>query len=215
MRKVVHANFANCELSTIATGLTQWDYGQVLQISGLSAPGGTEVHYALERSNMEAVISIAELKDGDLYSRIPNRLLESGEDLKAYVYIADEDSGETIRKVILPVERRQKPGDYSTSEEKDLLRRLIEELSGKADGIIYDEKERYIQLASKGTPIGERIRYPTGGGREIELKNNGLALQWRYTDSNEWYTLANIDELRGKAPEFEVRNGHLYAIYKE
>lgn len=56
-----------------------------------------------------------------------------------------------------------------------------------------------------------------GSGREIELRNSGTAIEWRYTDSNEWTELAKISDLSGKdgeAPDFEVRDGHLIAIYK-
>ena len=67
--------------------------------------------------------------------------------------------------------------------------------------------------------IGDRIRLPSGGsgGKEIELRNNGTALQWRYTDSNEWTDLILIDDIKGPAgetPTFEIREGNLYAIYK-
>ena len=53
--------------------------------------------------------------------------------------------------------------------------------------------------------------------KEIELRNNGTALQWRYTDSNEWTELILIDDIKGPAgetPTFEIREGNLYAIYK-
>ena len=74
-----------------------------------------------------------------------------------------------------------------------------------------------LQLLSGNIPIGQRVRLPTGTGREIELRNNGTEIQWRYTDSNTWNTLVSLSELRGPAgetPEFEIREGHLFATYK-
>ena len=65
------------------------------------------------------------------------------------------------------------------------------------------------------------MRIPSGEGgsnREIELKRNDNEIQWRYTDSNEWKTLVSLNELKGEdgqTPEFEIRNDHLFAIYKE
>ena len=211
---MVHAEFDECATCTIAAGLTQWDYGQILKISGVDAPAGTEVHYAANRSSCDAIITVAELKEGNLYSAIPNKLLETGEDIRAYVYVADPDKGETVRTIEMPVKRRKRPGDYSAPAEKNLLRSLIEEVSGKADGILLDDEEGYMQLTSKGAPIGDRIRYPTVSGREIEIRNNGMVIEWRYTDSNKWTTLVDLDDLRGETPEFEIREGHLVAIYK-
>ena len=102
--------------------------------------------------------------------------------------------------------------------QQNLLRKMMSELKGKADNL--KEEEGYLQLLSGATPIGDRIRLPagTGGtGREIELRNNGTAIEWRYTDSNEWTELVKITDLSGKdgeTPEFEIREGHLIAKYK-
>ena len=212
---MIHAYFEDCGNCTTAPGLTQWDYGQVLEICGLEAVSDTEIHYALARGRMDAVITIAELQDGALRSRIPDKLLETGEDICAYVYVANTDSGETVRTVNLPVRRRARPGDYSAPGEKNLLRQLMDEMKKKADGIILDETGEYLSLTSEGKEIGDRIRLPNNKGREVELRNNGTAIQWRYTDSNEWNDLVALEDLRGRpgeAPEFEIRDGHLWAV---
>lgn len=119
----------------------------------------------------------------------------------------------------MPVKRREKPGDYAGGDEQSLLREMMDELKKKADNI--QTLDGYLQLLSGVTPIGDRVRLPagTGGvGREIELRNSGTAIEWRYTDSNEWTELIQMSELRGKdgeTPEFELRAGHLIAIYKD
>ena len=95
----------------------------------------------------------------------------------------------------------------------------MDELKGKADNI--QAAGGYLQLLSGATPIGDRVRLPAGSGgaaREIELRNNGTAIEWRYTDSNEWTVLIQMSVLRGKdgkTPEFELRDGHLIGIYEE
>lgn len=92
----------------------------------------------------------------------------------------------------------------------------MEELEKKADNAkIIDGA---LQLLSGEKEIGDRIRLPSGnGGREVELRNNGTEIQWRYTDSNEWRDLITVEELKGKdgvTPDFEIRDGHLFAIYE-
>lgn len=215
---MIRADFENNGHSISVPGLTQWDYGQVLEIYGLQYAINVEVHYAIRRQREDAIIDVPNVREGVIYSRIPDKLLESGEELCAYVYIADKDSGETVRTIVLPVKRRPKPGDYDAPAEKNLLRQLMEQVKGKADSMTLDESGRYLQLTSDGKLVGDRIRLNVAAGREIELKNNGTAIQWRYTDSNEWKDLVLLDDIRGKdgvAPEFEVRNGHLWAVYPE
>lgn len=212
---MILAEFKPGEYSVAAFGLVQWDYGQTLKIKGVEVEKTPEIHFSTNRK--KAVIVIGKIVEGEIEAKIPNNLLEEGEQITAYVYVANADSGKTIRTISLPVKRRPRPDDYDSPGEQNLLRKMLEELKGKADDL--QESEGYLQLLSGTTPIGNRIRLPEGGGsgREIELRNNGTAIEWRYTDSNEWTELAKISDLSGKdgeTPDFEVRDGHLIAIYK-
>ena len=212
---MILAKFKRNEYSTIACGLVQWDYGQTLRIEGVEAGDAPEVHFSV--GHQEAIISIGKIVDGGIEVHIPDDLLEEGEQITAYVYIANADSGKTIRTISLPVKRRPRPDDYDSPGEQSLLRKMLEEVKGKADNI--QESDGCLQLLSGTAPIGNRIRLPESGGsgREIELRNSGTAIEWRYTDSNEWTELAKISDLSGKdgdTPEFKIREGHLIAIYK-
>ncbi len=212
---MIQAVFEQNEEYVRVSGLTQWDYGQDLQIIGLGIVQNAEIHFALEGCR-EAEIQTAKIEDEILYARIPDKLLEKGENIKAYVYLATPDYGETVKTIAMPVVRRPKPDDYSSPAEKNLLRELMEQVSLKADNI--KAIDGFIQLLAGEKEIGDRIRLPSGSGREIELRNNGQAIQWRYTDSNEWKDLASLADLKGPAgetPEFEIREGHLIAIYKQ
>lgn len=111
-------------------------------------------------------------------------------------------------------------GETPAPPSQDVYQQILEKLGAKADDLKLDGG--MLSLLSEGKEIGNRIRLPSGGeggGREIELKNNGTAIQWRYTDSNEWQDLVLLEQLKGKdgqTPDFEIRtNGHLMAIYKE
>ena len=211
---MIRATFNDNEEYIRVNGLTQWDYGQELQIIGLGPVQNAEVHFALEGCR-EAEIQTVKIENEILYARIPDKLLEKGENIKAYVYLATADHGETIKTIAMPVVRRPRPDDYSAPAERNLLRELMEQVSLKADNIT--AVDGFIQLLAGKKEIGDRIRLPSGTGREIELRNNGQAIQWRYTDSNDWKDLINLEEMKGPAgetPEFEIRDGHLIAIYK-
>lgn len=196
--------------------LWQWDYGQTLEITGLSL-SRAEVHFCLD-GRSSALIVPAQITDtGAIHADIPNKLLESGRGIKIYVYVADAASGETVRYAYLNVRARPKPEDYDAPADKNLLRQVLEALSMKADDLKLDD-EGYLQLLSGEELIGSRVRLSSGSGKEIELRNNGAAIQWRYTDSDEWEDLVSLESLRGESgetPEFEIREGHLFAIYQE
>lgn len=208
---MIRATFNDNEEYIRVNGLTQWDYGQELQIIGLGPVKNAEVHFALE-GRREAEIQTVKIENEILYARIPDKLLEKGENIKAYVYLATADHGETIKTITMPVVRRPRPDDYSAPAERNLLRELMDQVSLKADNITIEDG--YIHLMAGEKEIGDRIRLPSGTGREIELRNNGTAIQWRYTDSNDWEDLISLDDMKGESPEFEIRDGHLIAIYK-
>lgn len=211
----MRVDFKDDRKNITVIGLDQWDYGQKLEIYGIPDVTHAEVHFCCE-SDTEALIKQAQVTD-HITADIPDKLLRTGENLKAYVYIATATEGKTIRTITMIVNRRQRPEDYTVLPEKNLLREILEKLDLKADDIKLTENE--LQLLSGGKGIGSKIRLPAGsGGREIELRNNGTAIQWRYTDSNDWIDLIQTEELRGKdgvTPSFIIRDGHLIAIYEE
>lgn len=145
---------------------------------------------------------------------IPNDFLTEGEGIDAYIYISSSEEGKTIGRVRLPVIKRKKPIDYNASNENKVLKQVLESLQTKADNITI--KDGNLQLMSQGQPVGDKVRLNTSGENEIEIRNNGTALQWRYTNQNDWNDLVPLEDLKGKdgkPPEFEVRDGHLIAIY--
>lgn len=210
---MIQVEFKENQNSADVYGLTQWDYGQILVITGIPYQERMEIHFALQ-GEKEALVQEADKEEESIVARIPDVLLRDGRDIKAYLYFEDAEKGITVRTVYLPVKSREKPEDYITEEHKDVIQKIIERLGLKADDLSLDEN--VLQLLSGDHPIGKRVRLPTA--REIELRNHEDAIQWRYTDSNEWTDLVQLESLRGKdgqTPAFELRNGHLYAIYQE
>ncbi len=212
---MIRAMFEENVRKTEACGLVQWDYGQILQIEGLKGIDHAEVHFAVKECSAKAEICIATIEENRILADIPDKLLEVGKDLIAYVYIADAMSGKTVRIIELPVKKREQPGDYSTPLGKNLLRQVLESLEKKADNMTVIDGE--LQLLSGDTPVGNRVRMETAAGKEIEIRNDGTSIQWRYTDQNEWKELIPLADLKGedgKPPEFEIREGHLIVKYE-
>lgn len=214
---MVTAEFKEGTSAVIVYGLKQYDRGQVLEILGLSLPDLCQIHIAaLDDGEDSALICLGQSQEGKTSVKIPDSLLEKGADLAAYIY----EGAETTRTVFLPVQERERPDVSLPDTPSDLLEFLLNRINKKADDLSLEDG--YLQLLSGKDKIGQRVRLPTGSGgagREIELKNDGEAIRWRYTDSNDWLTLVLLSDLRGKdgkTPEFELReNGHLYALYEE
>lgn len=110
--EIVTANFGQDSFASVY-GVWQWDYGQVLRIEGLDLPPVVEVHFSLQDKNGEALVRIGTTQEGKTDVIIPDCMLENDgtvQDYKiyAFIYIANKESGQTEKKVIIHVKARPK-----------------------------------------------------------------------------------------------------------
>ena len=133
MSNILTAVFADGETEVTVEGLWQWDYGQILRIKGLPLPEVYTVHFGdLEFSGT----TVTQIGDADGVA-IPSKLLESGKNLYAWVYLhTGEDDGETEYRIKMPVLKRSKPEELDTSEEdQKTINQLINRLTDALDAI--------------------------------------------------------------------------------
>lgn len=114
--KIVEVKFEEGRESAKDFSLKQWSYGHVLQITGLTIPDGdVEVHFSLTENNGSATVHIGIVKDNVITVDIPDYLLAKENtnqptyDAWAWIYLTDEESGRTVRKITFTVETRAKP----------------------------------------------------------------------------------------------------------
>ena len=100
-----------------AYGLTQYDYGQILQIDGLLIDDGTEIHFC---QNEKAITQYMQNNQ----VQVPDYMMQYPDEINAYVYRVDSVSGETLQKVVLNIMPRERPGDYVAPEEPAYSRLL-------------------------------------------------------------------------------------------
>ena len=107
--------------------LWQWDYGQILRITGLDLPQAFEVHFSNSRKSGETVTQIG--SDGQVI--IPDMYLTSGADIYAFVFLHDgTDDGETEYVIKIPVRERPEPSDIEpTPEQQDAITEAIAALN--------------------------------------------------------------------------------------
>lgn len=200
MNNIIRAVFQPGDDTTKAYGLYQWSYGQKLEIHGLDLPRAVEVHFAAV-DGTEATVRIGTTVDKVTTVPIPDVLFEQEMDIKAYVYLSDSQSGETIKTVNMPMTPRQKPEGWHGSEETTMgaiMDAINQFADGKADGLDY--KDNILKLLSGEKELA-RVTIAggaSGAAREIELQKSETAIQWRYTGEEEWRDLVLLEDLRGE-----------------
>lgn len=129
--RIVTAVFKDSK-NTKVSDVWQWDYGQILRIQGLDLSTAVEVDFAVAGAS-ESIARIGTTKDGVTDVVIPDSLIETGNNLVAYIYLRDAESGNTEYQIDMIVTKRAKPEAYDTPEDKELFGQAIEAVNAAAD----------------------------------------------------------------------------------
>ena len=160
INKITKAFFEEGQSYTFMRGLTQWDQGQFLEISGLDiSTESVEVRFSLDEYNGKAERMLGEVIDGVIHTKIPQFIMEGPEyccgtsyNAYAWVYVSYEESAETIRKIELEIEGRSKPDEYVKPEELEFLQQLEAYINKKLDKSGY-EPNKYLATDEKGNVV--------------------------------------------------------------
>ena len=110
----------------VTNRLWQYNYGQKLEISGLTLPNTFEVQFG-QKGGLSSKTQI--YSDGSV--SIPDEYLLSGEWIEAYIYLhAGAEDGETCYKISIPVTPRQQPTTQEpTPVQQDVITEAIAALN--------------------------------------------------------------------------------------
>ena len=117
----------------------QYDYGQVLRITGPELPPAVEVQFSLDEKLGETLSRVGTTVDGVTEVKIPDELLThsatSNYRIYAYIYLTDETSGNTKYEIIIPVRVRSKPTSPAEDPETDpdLFRETVVAVNASAE----------------------------------------------------------------------------------
>lgn len=121
MNNIVSVKLDSRYASTL--GVWQYDYGQVLRITGPKLPPAVEVQFSLAEKSGETLSRVGTTVDGVTEVKIPDELLThsatSDYRIYAYIYLADETSGSTKYEITIPVRVRSKPTSPAEDPETD------------------------------------------------------------------------------------------------
>lgn len=165
MDKIIQVHFdPEQEYQWGIEGLIQWDQGQKLQISGLDISSEiVEVHFSLHEHCGVAKRMLGTVINGVIHTDIPPFILEgpnycSNDTYSAYawVYVSDEDSAETIRKMEFEIKARPKPEEYVKPEELEFLQQLEAHINKKLDKSGY-EPNKYLATDGEGNVVEKDV----------------------------------------------------------
>ena len=121
MNNIVSVKLDSRYASTL--GVWQYDYGQVLRITGPELPPAVEVQFSLAEKSGETLSRVGTTVDGVTEVKIPDELLThsatSNYRIYAYIYLTDETSGNTKYEITIPVRVRSKPTPPAEDPETD------------------------------------------------------------------------------------------------
>lgn len=137
MDNIVSAKLDSRYASTL--GVWQYDYGQVLRITGTELPPAVEVQFSLDEKSGETLSRVGTTVDGVTEVKIPDELLThsatSDYRIYAYIYLTDETSGNTKYEITIPVRVRSKPTSPAEDPETDpdLFRETVVAVNASAE----------------------------------------------------------------------------------
>lgn len=121
MNNIVSVKLDSRYASTL--GVWQYDYGQVLRITGPELPPAVEVQFSLTEKSGETLSRVGTTVDGVTEVKIPDELLThiatSNYRIYAYIYLTDETSGNTKYEITIPVRVRSRPTSPAEDPETD------------------------------------------------------------------------------------------------
>ena len=166
---MVTAVFCNGNDTATAYGLWQYDYGQVLRIQGLDLPKAVEIHFSLSDSGGESITRIGITSDGVTDVTMPDSMLENSDTsgnyrIYAFVYLVDDNSGETVKKIILPVTSRPKPEGYTSGEDNpwDDAITAVNEAADRAESAAQESQRWAVGIESVPESATDNAKYYAG-----------------------------------------------------
>ena len=160
----------------------QYDYGQILSITGQNLPTATEVHFSLDIRGGSTLSRVGTTMDGVTTVKIPDELLKnngkSGDfSIYAFIYVADEESGNTEYRITIPVYSRPKPENPSVdpAPEPNIFHETVTAVNNAADRAEKAAKDTEQIRDNLNLDLSEKITRPQDAkvGQVIAVKEVG------------------------------------------
>lgn len=160
----------------------QYDYGQILSITGQNLPTATEVHFSLDIRGGSTLSRVGTTMDDVTTVKIPDELLKnngkSGDfSIYAFIYVTDEESGNTEYRITIPVYSRPKPENPSvdSAPEPNIFHETVTAVNNAADRAEKAAKDTEQIRDNLNLDLSEKITRPQSAkvGQVIAVKEVG------------------------------------------
>jgi hypothetical protein len=160
----------------------QYDYGQILSITGQNLPTATEVHFSLDIRGGSTLSRVGTTMDGVTTVKIPDELLKnngkSGDfSIYAFIYVTDEESGNTEYRITIPVYSRPKPENPSVdpTPEPNIFHETVTAVNNAADRAEKAVKDTEQIRDNLNLDLSEKVTRPQSAkvGQVIAVKEVG------------------------------------------
>ena len=201
----IHITFEpGATAAEIKEDVWQYDFGQVLQISGLSLPPVVEVHYANKGKDI-ALPQTGVTEGGITTAPIPNEILEEKGAFTAYIFVTDGESGETCYTINGYVNKRPPVKGFNAPEDQEILHAAVgavnaaaeraESAEAKATEAANQTTEDAKQTAADRAETERLVESVSGIGEQV-IKVENLTKQAQTSATN-----AALSELAAKTAE--------------
>lgn len=162
MDNVIKANIKSQDKTAFTRSVWQYDYGQILQITGVELPPAVEVQFALAEKSGETITRVANTVDGVTEVQIPNELLKrdgcmGDYFIYAFIFVSNKDSGNTKYEIQITVKKRPKPEEPTDEpeQEENLFHATVVAVNASADRAETAEKNAKESAEKAETTLTE------------------------------------------------------------
>lgn len=195
MGNIVSAVFNEWGTKTIKD-LWQYDYGQILRIEGLNLPKAVEIHFSLQETGGEAKRRIGITESGVTDVVIPDFILEGNKTTRdyyayAFIYVADEESGETTHKIKMSIKSRPEP-EGNTGTDDTSFGAIMAAVNKIAESAVSDEKiKNTVNEYLEKNPINIKVDSEISSESENPVQNKAVAKRFSQLSKH------SIEEMMG------------------
>lgn len=191
--------------SCVTAPLWQWDYGQVLEITGIDDLPSSFVAHCANRWDGSSQTVLG--SNGRI--SIPNDLLTSGEPVYVWIVLtADGTDGETKYKITIPVNRRAAPTDYPTTAQQSAITQAINALNTAAANAAAEvAAEVAAELVDPTLAVSGKAADAAKTGEELgnlkseitvrtDFTGHVISINGNYLDSSDLNIVGNLFDTR-------------------
>lgn len=106
MEKILTADFSNGASQIRLRGIWQHDYGAKLKVKGIDYSTLIRVDFAGANDPKAYPVVAVQETDGTFTAKIPKEVTDQAYDINAYIYVSGNDTGYTVKQVVMPVQER-------------------------------------------------------------------------------------------------------------